>query len=57
MNEHLDIATVALAMTVIEWLKAQDDIWHVQVNEVTQHPPHTKEESNEISKKPAVASP
>ena len=57
MNEHLDVATVALAMTVIEWLKAQDDIWRVQVNDVAQHPPHTEEDSAEISTQRAVSSP
>jgi hypothetical protein len=57
MSEHLDVATVALAMTVIEWLKAQDDIWRVQVNDVAQHPPHTEEDSAEISTQRAVSSP
>ena len=52
MNDHVDVATVALAMTVIEWLKYHDQIVHAPGTDIADHPADTAETSADVSAEP-----
>jgi hypothetical protein len=49
MNDHIDVATVALAMTVIEWLKYHDQSVHTPGSEIAGHPAETAETGDDVS--------
>jgi hypothetical protein len=57
MGDHLDIATVALAMTVVEWLKTHGHLPPVTGATVTQRKTEHPEDSGDVSAKRAVSSP
>ncbi|HEY7163798.1 MAG TPA: hypothetical protein VIB79_04505 [Candidatus Binatia bacterium] len=57
MNDNVEIATVALTMTVLEWLKNHDRTSPAPGIEVTGHPPEATGASDDPSGKRPAASP
>ena len=57
IDDHMDIATVALAMTVIEWLQNHDQISPTPGTDVAGHPVDSSETPDDISTKQPESSP
>jgi len=58
MNNNLDIVTVALIMTVIDWLKTDDYISPLPSNNLTRRiPERTQESEDDVSANGLVSSP
>jgi hypothetical protein len=57
IDDHMDIATVALAMTVVEWLKNHDQISPTPGSDIAGHPAETPAAGGDVSAKPPESSP
>jgi hypothetical protein len=57
IDDHMDIATVALAMTVVEWLKNHDQISSNPGTDVAGHPAESPAAGGDVSAKPPESSP
>jgi len=57
IDDHMDIATVALAMTVIEWLQNHDQISPTPSPDMAGHSAESSESPNDVSVKAPESSP